>query len=375
MKHSLLYLTASAEISSMTAFATTLMTPEEYFGLQTSDMEIELKSLDEIAQNSGETEEEEKVSEVLWKKETQAISEAIQAEYDAELGESQSGNEESRSPEARPVHPLLVCDSTPLSTLRAQKTSRMERLETLLEGSVETSGMKASETNDNGRTDMTSLMYIQAMQPLSNTDESTCWIMSATPTMAMSLCHQANLDDESVQLQVQPILPMMKMRKGNLDAAKQAVNSVISDNDATSKISITASFSPGLGPDAVSYDDFTMGGNTQDFESTLQDVKAAFPYTSLEYTLINMDEPHPMKKVLEHTELHSIGGMGIYLEVHVEAMRVQGPDLEVQRQRLSFGILSLLSALASKDEIYSLEVMPQISVFHGGDRHLRQLRG
>lgn len=320
------------------------MTPPEYLELQTSDMETELKSLDAIAADGTES------SLQLWNDQNQALVDLVQEQYNEEMMESQSGNEESTAQLNRPVHSLILCDSTPLDSLEIG-TTRTTRLIELLESALQKEDSNMMMHSDHvmpmvhGRTDMVSLMYIQAMQPLSNTQASTCWILSATPSLAAVVL-------STDALQVHFVLPMMKIRKGTIAAVDHAINS-------KSKLSITATTSPGVRLDKIfSYEEWILGTD-RSIAAQLDRIKAAFPYQCLEYKL-NLDglDEHSLDKLWEHTLFMDAGGMELHLEVHLDEVDLQS--------HTKFAILSLLASLASKGQIVSIEIMPTMSSFGGG---------
>lgn len=354
------------------------LTPSEVLDIQSSEMETELTSLLQLSDPSATLSSAAEPSG--WLTQTSAIWDTIKKDSEEDGCEYKKYN--SATPMNDQLFPLMVCNRSPAKSGNERRQILDDLVAVVEEPMDESQGMMMMGGNTNmPMNHVTPNIFIRGLvssaKILYNQEDKTCWIMTATSCLAMKL--YANAVQSDGLIQVQPILPMMKIRKGTIDTLSTALSS----KGQTLKINFD------LSPSTLEFDSIKFSvsqwllDGERNSKTSQKQFKDTFPYTSMETQLqggfLNGEDPvaflwphiTPMylrNQISLQINLNSLypgRGYSIAKTADLQA-NDETQDAEIE-DKIKIALLVVISAVASKGEIVSAEIRP--------DAGLRGLRG
>mmetsp|Transcript_10989 Transcript_10989/g.15837 ORF Transcript_10989/g.15837 Transcript_10989/m.15837 type:complete len:400 (-) Transcript_10989:1642-2841(-) len=354
------------------------LTPSEVLELQSSEAENELTSLLHTSDPTAELFSAE--TPKIWITQTASHWNIIKQDSKEDGCEYKKYN--SATLIANQLFPMLICNKTP----GMSGNERRHILDDLIAVSEEDTSNEMMMTNMPDGELITPMVHatpnifirglVSSAKVLYNGDDQTCWIMTATSCLAMKLKTDA-IGSNGELIKVQPLLPMMKIRTGTVDA----VSTALSSKQRMLKISFE------LSPSAVEFDSmkfsinqWILGSNGRDSQTTQKELKDAFPYTFL--ALQSQDgflkDTDPISSIWPHVAPMNLRTQ-LLLQIDLNALSPGGQysafaapyktgdtseneaavDTAVYDQ-MKLSILEIIAAVVSKGEIMSAEVVPEV---------------
>jgi hypothetical protein len=344
------------------------MTPSEVLDITSSEMETELASLLQLSDPSSTASSTAGVPS-QWLTQTAAVWDAITRDSEKDGCEYKKYN--SATPMMDQLFPLLVCDSTPDKSDN-ERHQVLDELIAVVEEPKKESEKMSMMSDTMPMEHVTPNIFIRGLvnsaKLLYSRDDKTCWIMTSTSCLARKL--YANADQSNGLLQVQPMLPMMKVRKGTMDA----ISTALSSQNPTLKLNFE------LSPSTLEYENIKFSvsqwllGSQRSSKSSQKELRDTFPYTSMGTQLqggfSNGEDPFmvlwphitPMYlrgEIALQIDLSSLYPGRGYSMAKTADQSHESLDAESE-EKLKIAILAVISAVVSKGEIISAEIPPTI---------------
>jgi len=352
------------------------MTPSEVLDIASSEMETELTSLLQLSDPSSTTSSTAAVPS-QWLTQTAAVWDAITKDSERDGCEYKKYN--SATTLMDQLFPLLVCDSTPDKSGN-ERHQVLDELVAVVEEPRKENEKMSMMSDTMPMEHVTPNIFIRGLvnsaKVLYNQDDKTCWIMTSTSCLAMKL--YANADQSNGLLQVQPMLPMMKVRKGTIDA----ISTALSSQNPMLKLNFD------LSPSTLEYENIKFSvsqwllGSQRNSKTSQKELRDTFPYTSMGTQLqggFSSDED-PFMLLWPHiTPMYLRGAIAFRIDLSslypgrgysmAKTADQSNASLDAEsKEKLKIAILAVISAVVSKGEIISAEILPTI-----GFRGLRGL--
>jgi hypothetical protein len=344
------------------------MTPSEVLDITSSEMETELTSLQQISDPSATTFSTATVPS-QWLQQTIAIWDDITRDSEKNGCEYKKYN--SATPMLDQLFPLLVCNSTPDKSGN-ERHQVLDELVAVVEQprdeSEHMSMMSGTMPMEHVNANIFIRGLVSSAQVLYNQDDKTCWIMTSTSCLARKLYTSAIQSDGLIR--VQPMLPMVKVRKGTMDALSTALSS------QTPMLKLHFD----LAPSTLEFENIKFSvsqwllDNKRSFKTSQKELRDTFPYTSMgtqfqdgfsngEDPLMHL-WPHIMPMYLRgeivlQINLNSLYPGRGYSMGKASDQAQESLDADVE-EKIKISILAVISAVVSKGEIISADIPPTV---------------
>lgn len=344
------------------------MTPSEVLDITSSEMETELTSLLQISDPSATTSSTAAVPS-QWLQQTVAVWDAITKDSEKNGCEYKKYN--SATPMLDQLFPVIVCDSTPDKSGN-ERHQVLDELIAVVEQPREESDQMSMMSGTMPMEHVNPNIFIRGLvssaQVLYNQDDRTCWIMTSTSCLARKLYTSAI--QSNGLLRVQPMLPMVKVRKGTVDA----ISTALSSQTPMLKLHFD------LSPSTLEFENIKFSvsqwllDNERSSKVSQKELRDTFPYTSMgsQFQDVFSNGEDPLKLLWPHiTPMYLRGEIALQINLNSlypgrgysigktadQAQESLDADIE---EKIKIAILAVISAVVSKGEIISADIPPTV---------------